>query len=107
MVLPIQHRHLIKVERAHPLQTGDIHAELVRIGAALVVGVNSATRAKEVLGCSCIEPIACQYIRAAHDVQAIQLADTAMAPRIWQNEQVHRALSRPLLSSTSNPTALQ
>lgn len=46
---PLAHRHFGEVEWAHAFDTGDIDPVLVRIGAALVKGVDAALGAEVVL----------------------------------------------------------
>jgi len=48
---------LREIERRYALQAGDIDAELVRVRAALVVGVDAADRAEMMLGGLCVEAI--------------------------------------------------
>jgi hypothetical protein len=62
--------HFREVERADAFQAGDIDAVLVRIGATLVVGVDAAARAEEVLGRSGVESIARQGLLAAEKLDA-------------------------------------
>ena len=42
MLHPIEHGHFRKVERANPIETGDIHAILGRIGPPLVMRIDAA-----------------------------------------------------------------
>jgi len=42
MMYTIHHPNLFEIKRAYPFQAGDVDPILARIGAALVVGINSA-----------------------------------------------------------------
>jgi hypothetical protein len=48
----------------------DIHAILSRVGAPLVVRIDAALRAEEMLRCSGVEAIACQHILAFDEPNA-------------------------------------
>lgn len=65
--------HFREVERADAFQAGDIDAVLVRIGATLVVGVDAAARAEEVLRGSGVEAVAGQGVLALKDFDAARL----------------------------------
>ena len=49
VIYTVQDRHFQEVEGAYSVQTGYVHAILVLIGSALMVSVDSAMRAEEVL----------------------------------------------------------
>jgi hypothetical protein len=65
--------HLREVEWADAVQAGDVDAVLVRIGPALVVGVDAAARAEEVLGRAGVESIARQGVLALKNFDATHL----------------------------------
>lgn len=50
VIYTVQDRHFEEVEWAYPVQTGNVDAILVLIGAALMVSIDSAMRAEKVLG---------------------------------------------------------
>lgn len=70
MVNPIHDRDLQEVERAYALQACDVDTILVGVRTALVMRVDSAARAKEMLRCAGVEPVTCEHILAAADVDA-------------------------------------
>jgi hypothetical protein len=42
MMYTIRHTNLLKIKRAYSFQAGDVDPILARVGATLVVGINSA-----------------------------------------------------------------
>jgi hypothetical protein len=50
VVHPVENGHLGKVEWAYPVQAGNVHSILVWIGSALMVRVDPAFGAEEMLG---------------------------------------------------------
>lgn len=68
----VHDRHLGEVEWADAFETRDIDAVLLRIRAALVMGVDAALRTEEMLGLAGIEPVAGQLVLAPDDMQAAQ-----------------------------------
>jgi hypothetical protein len=50
VIYTVQDGHFEEVEGAQSIQTGYVHPILVLIGSALMVSIDSATRAEEVLG---------------------------------------------------------
>jgi hypothetical protein len=60
----IQNRNLGEIEGTDPIEARDIDAILLWVGAALVVGVDAAARAKEVLCLTRIEAVAGQHVLA-------------------------------------------
>ena len=61
-----------KVKWVDAFKAGDIKSILLRVGAALMMGVNSTIRAKIVFSCHRIELIHAEYVRARCDSQAIE-----------------------------------
>ena len=50
MMCTIRHTNLLKIKRAYSFQAGDVDPILARVGATLVVGINTALRA-EIMFC--------------------------------------------------------
>ena len=57
MVDAVNHRHVVKIKWAHAFETRGVDPILVRVGAAAMVCVDAAPRAKVVLRYAGIEPI--------------------------------------------------
>jgi hypothetical protein len=68
----VHHRHLGEIEGADAFQTRNVDTVLMRIRAALVMCVDTALRAKEMLGFAGIETIAGQFVLAPDDAQTVQ-----------------------------------
>ena len=70
MMHPVHDRHRLEIERAQPLKTGDVDAILVRIRAALVVGIDAAMGAEIMPRSHGVELIDGELVRALQNVQA-------------------------------------
>jgi hypothetical protein len=70
VVHPVENGHLGKVEWAYPVQAGNVHSILVWIGSALMVRVDPAFGAEEMLRRSGIEAITCQRILAPKELNS-------------------------------------
>lgn len=79
------HLDLGKIKRAYPCKAGDIYAKLVRVRAALMMGVNAAKAAKVVLRGLRVELIERQLVLALHKADILQ-------PRRDRNRAAHPAI---------------
>src|SRR4249920_2490854 len=68
MVHAVDDGHLGEVERADAVEAGDVDAVLVGVRATLVVGVDAATRAEEVLRGAGVELVGGERVRAGEDL---------------------------------------
>jgi 4-hydroxy-3-methylbut-2-en-1-yl diphosphate synthase IspG/GcpE len=50
VVYPVNPWHLPQIARIYAIQNGDIYPKFIRVGSALVVGVNATSLAKPMLG---------------------------------------------------------
>ncbi len=57
MPLPVVNHHLAEIERREAFEAGNVDAKLMRIRAALVMGVDAADRAEMMLGRPGIEAV--------------------------------------------------
>jgi len=64
MALPIVNHHLAEIERRQALEASGIYAELVRIRAALVVGIDAADRAEMMFSRSSVEAVCGEFVFA-------------------------------------------
>ena len=108
MMCTIRHTNLLKIKRAYSFQAGDVDPILARVGATLVVGINTALRA-EIMFCRAgVKLIVVRFSAPERILIPSISADTATAPRIRQNEQLQRrAVCRPFVSLTWKRTAPQ
>jgi hypothetical protein len=61
-----------KIKWVDSFKARDIKSKLLRVGAALMMGVNTTNRAKIMFGCHRVELIHAEYVRALCNLQAIK-----------------------------------
>ncbi len=61
-----------KIKWVDAFKAGDIKSKLLRVGAALMMGVNPADRAEIVFGCHRVELVHAEHVGALCDRQAIK-----------------------------------
>ena len=80
MVGAIVDDNVLEIEGAQPREAGDIDAELVGIGSPLMMGIDAAFRAKEMLGRACVEFIDRQRLDARQNVNAAEIGGNCNGP---------------------------
>src|SRR5262249_1786034 len=65
--------NVLEIERAQPRQASNVHAVLVRIRSSLMVGIDTAFRAKEMLCRTRIELVDGQRFGAAENINAAEI----------------------------------
>ncbi len=68
MISAVRDRNLGKVERTDTVQAGDVHGETIWVGSALVVRVNAAKGAEEVVRRSSMKAVARKSVGALQDL---------------------------------------
>ena len=72
MMNSVNRRYTSKIKWADVVKAREIESKLLRVGAALVVRVNSANRAEIMSGCHRVELIHAEFVRALYDRQPIK-----------------------------------
>ena len=71
MTLAVVNHHLFEIEGRDALQAGDVDAKLVRVRAALVVGIDAAHRAEMMLGDARVEAVGGELVGAFEDPESV------------------------------------
>jgi len=73
VIQAVHDRDLREVEGTYPIQAGDVHTILVLIGSALMMRVDPAFGAEEVLRRSSVETVTCQRVLTLQEPDPTQL----------------------------------
>ena len=80
MVGAIVDDNVLEIEGAQSREAGDIDAELVGIGSPLMMGIDTAFRAKEMLGRACVEFVDRQRLDARQNFNAAEIGGYCNGP---------------------------
>ena len=67
MPLSVKDNHFLEIERRDAFEASDIHAELIRIRASLVVRIDPADGAEVMLGGLCVKAVGSELVFALRD----------------------------------------
>ena len=71
MPLSVEDNHFLEIERRDAFETSDIHSELIRIRAPLVVRIDPANGAEVMLGDLRVEAVGSELVFALRDPEIL------------------------------------